>query len=227
MSRTLISAARRGLVLPTANLVADWDGAAAHVTEVSGRVSALLDQSGHAHDLAQATAGARPVRVAGGGPNGRDAIDFALNAGATTLLTSADIGLGTGPATLYTVLFVPSASPRVVCDGSVHDSRAVYASASGVMAQFAGSSANAVAGSGWVVDAAVFNGAASKHAINGGTAATGNPGAGASPGHTLGSSASTANAWQGLVARQVIYAAAHDDTTRAAITNYLKAWAGL
>jgi hypothetical protein len=221
--------------LPTANLVGDYGFAPTQITEVSGRISALLDQSGTGHDLAQATAGNRPIRIANGGPNNRDAGDFTLLAGAMVGLASADVGVGTGAVSIYTVGQIP-ASGRYWCDGMSLNSRVIFNNGGTSLALFAGSVACGVtvgssplAVGDWAVSAAIFNGASSKHALNGGSASTGNVGATTSAGHTIGgiSSFGAAQGANCRIARQLIYAAAHDDATRALVTTYLKLWAGI
>lgn len=212
--------------LPTTNLKGHYDGT--NVLLTSGRVSASLDQSGLNNHLVQVTAGNRPTQAISGGLNNRDALDFSLNAGAGVLLINSNLGLSSGSVTIYTVAQVP-ANLRYISDGITVNSRVIFNNGGTSLALYAGS---AVAGvstipGDWIIDSCIFNGASSKHSIDGGTDATGNPGIATSPGHTLGGGA-TNGAPQALntkFAKQLIYSASHTDAQRAEIISYLQLWA--
>lgn len=215
--------------LPTASIAADYD--ATHVTLTSSRVSAVLNQVGGGADLTNGVAGSRPTQSVGGGPNGRDALDFALNAGTVTNVSQSALGLG-ATVSIYTVVQMP-ASSHYICDAFSGDLRVIGANVGATaVTMYAGSSGpqiTAPAVGTWMVVSCIFNGASSKGDINGGTAATGNVGAGSNAGHTLGSRAggTATTGLEKLWARQLIYTAAHSDATRADIGAYLKWWAGL
>lgn len=161
---------------PGVTLKGRYDGS--HVTITSGRVSAVLDQSGNGNDLSQAGSTNRPTQSPGGGPNGLDAIDFAINGAIATGVLSTNIGLGVSTARTVVILGEAPAAGRYHCDGQAGNTMVLFNS-SGNEALYAGValSDGAITGGVNIVASGVFNGTSSKVTVNAGTTSTGNTGA--------------------------------------------------
>jgi len=210
----------------TAGYIVDINGT--NITETSGKIDTLLDQSGNGNHYTQATAANRPARIAAGGPYGRDAVDFRLVATRGVNVSRANVGAGTGPVTTYTVSQIGT-SGRYISDGAAINSRASFNNGGTMQRLFAGAAAAdvAVLPGQWVIEACVFNGASSKHSVDGGVIATGNVGATTDIGDTWGGTAGIANDAQGLNAlavRRIVYNVAHTDAEINARVALLHVW---
>ncbi len=213
--------------MPTANIAGDWDSYdPTHYTLTLGRVTTAIDQSGAGNNLANVGANA-PVIAAAGAPDGiHDAFDFSLNAGAGTALFRLVMGLST-PVTIYTIVKAPGATRYIYDGASVADTRITYGDGTQLVSYAGGvGPVVAVTPGTWYVVAVVFNGASSKASVNGGAQASGNVGAGTDGGHYLGgrAGATGANALNGPLTRNIVYAAAHSAAVVADISAYLKWW---
>lgn len=196
-------------------------------TLTSGRVSSLLDQSGAARHLTQASATARPVIATAGAPDGvHDAIDFALNGAVVTYVSRADIGV-TGACTLMGVQQVPN-TDTYLCDGDGASRRILNNTSTLQMnAGSSGPTSGAVVAGTWFVGAFVFNGASSKMSINGAADISGDAGATVDPGLTYGANDFAVLGCERRATRLRIYNGALSAAIRANISAYLKWWAGL
>lgn len=199
--------------------LAAWFRFNSGITSSGGAVSQWNDASGNARHLFQATGAAQPALQGDGSILFDGTSDFlrcdpfTLNQPATYYLLVKQVtwgsgqGLLDGNAALANLIYMSGASPAVE----------LYAGSAGV----ANNTGLAVGVYG--VIAAVFNTASSLLQINNGTATTGNPGINPASGLTIGArGGSDANYSNIQVKEVVVYAAAHDSTTRAQVTAYLQ-----
>ena len=209
----------------TANIKGDYDSYdPSHYVYDGTNATTALDQSGAGNDI---TSAAPPTVAAAGGPDAaHDAFDFAVAATAKGLGKTL-MGLGV-PCTVYVVLQRQGAS-RYAYDGAVTpDSRTLYgidATHTGIYAGAAMGSIAGVAGT-WVIDAAVYNGASSKHYENGGTPVTGDSGASTDTGFVWGgrNGLVAANGFNAKACRLRVFAAAHTDAQVQDEVAYLTWW---
>jgi hypothetical protein len=185
-------------------------------------VSQWNDASGNARHLKQVTATNQPA-LQGDGSILFDGIDNYMKCDAFTL---------NQPATFYILgRQVTWTDVDCFCDGDAGASQLIQQSgATPAIRLFAGlgvASNTNLAVNTYGVVAAVFNGASSLLQINNTTPTTGDPGAANAGGFTLGSTG-TAGAPSNIQVKEVvIFAAAHDATTRAAVIGYLSRVGGL
>jgi len=199
------------------------------VTEAAGLVSSWADPtSGNA--ATEATVAYQPTEVLGGGPSGQDAIDFATAASARKLKTGP-IGLGSAVTVCVVVQTPPAGLNSYICDGGTADASRMIRRINNDFQMFAGSGIiiPAPAENTWVYLIAVFNGASSKFSLNGAAPVLGNPGAGASTGHTIGApgGASGTNPTFGCrkrIGRHLVYNQALSDAHVANVAAYLANW---
>lgn len=182
-------------------------------------------------NLTQSIVATQPTHVVGGGPNGRDAIDFTAASFARSLV--ANFGLGTN-ITVGIVTQMPSFTPssRLIYDGNVSpDTRALYNNGAMSLALYSGGAGCIIASppsGAWMADTAVFAGASSAHTVNS-TTVLGSVGAGTSTGLTIGARVGSIST-QGLdakLARVLVYSGALSNSDRLDVDAYLVEWADL
>lgn len=204
-------------------LAAHWDASnAASITSSGGLVSQWADASGQGHHLVQGTGANQPV-TGSRTQNGLNVIDFVA---AGDFLNTAGFNFVSEITQPYTVVMVAKKDNAAVGETLMDSNRRVIVGSTGVnWGIYAGSvldSAVPMTASATVI-AAVYNGAASKLTINGGTTVTG-----AAGGNTLGGNPSVivggdvgAPSLDGYVCELLIYAG--DKTADLpALTTYLK-----
>jgi hypothetical protein len=201
---------------------------AADPAEDGDPIRSWEDQSGNANDLTQGTLANRPIYATASGPNGHAAIDMRDVATDPKYL---DLSTLPGALSAVTVFLVYThggkalgftfdmATPEVAV---YRNNLAMYAGADGL---------NLANPGGFFVEACVFNGASSKHAINGGATSTGNVGANtAGTDFRLGNTQGAANlafSLNGYFGKILFYSSAMADADRADTTDYLLNWTGL
>lgn len=218
-----------GRGLPSAPGLAAWYRADRGVTVATG-VSQWDDQSGNARHLLQATAVSQPVFSASAGPNGLPALTF----DGSNDSMEANMAL-TQPTTIYAIFKqVTWIAGRTLLDGDPVNAIRVLQTNAGVTPQIeitAGATAcnngNAPVGV-WVSGCFLFSGAASLTRINNTAEATGNAGTASATSLVLGADGGGFGDFGNVAFSEVlVYNAAHDPTTRAAIISYLMRRAGL
>jgi hypothetical protein len=179
---------------------ADYDAADRTITITSGKVSAWPDRSGNGRTLTQATAGNRPTLVTNQ-INGRPAIRF-VGANSTYLATAAFTSTPQ-PVTFWLVAKWNSTSTAFPFDGITSGDRLAALNISTTdVAAYAGSFFQAtVSYTSWNTYVFIFNGASSKMRVNGVQVATGDPGANAITGVTLGAAFNMSAPWDGDLGR--------------------------
>ena len=186
------------------------------ITVVGAGVDTWADQSGNARDLLQATDTNRPTLNADGSIT-FDGADNYLKASAFTLNQPETVYLLVNPVTW--------ADNATLFDGNGADTGALYqTTATPRVDLYAGATAaantNLVLGA-YAAVAGIFNGASSVMQVNNTTPTTGNAGAANMGGFTLGAGAAPANYANIQVKEVIIFAAAHDASTRARVIRYL------
>jgi hypothetical protein len=203
-------------------LKGQYDGSHFHLT-LAGRIDKWLDQGGLGNELEQTDPGNMPVPAPGAGPNGLDAIDFSTFAGAATFVLKASLGLGP-QVTVFTLVQTPGPN-RYVHDGNVVDSRVLFYLA-------AGNAYNIYNGhvvlpilettGDWVVDAAVFDGATSKHALDAGPIGTADAGGNNDAGFSYGrGDGGASNCLNSLASIAVVYVGAMSDADQIDVRYYM------
>lgn len=201
---------------------AAWFAFRKGITVTGAGVSRWADRSANGRHLLQTTDAARPGLASDGS---------VLFNGSSHFLQCTAFTLDQ-PATIY-LLFrqVTWTANDVIAAGTTVNSRIVQNSATPQIALFAGSGPNTgntdLAVNTYGVLAAVFNGASSLIQVNNGTPTTGNPGAGALTGFTLGANNAGAAFSNIQVKEAIVFAAAHSATERAAVNAYLAKLGGL
>ena len=215
----MISLWSRRAVFSPANLsnLAAWFRYGQGITETGAGVSQWDDASGNTRHLKQGTDTNRPAKQ-GDGSILFDGADNFLKCDAFTL---------NQPFTVYLLAKqVTWTSGDYLFDGNTTNSALLrQRTSSPRLGLFAGTVAD-VADTTWTLDtympvAVVFDGASSVLQINNGVSNTVNPGAQNAAGFTLGSAPAATNPANIQVKEVVIYAAAHDASTRAQVNAYL------
>ena len=141
---------------------------------------------------------------------------------------AVDFSLGQ-PTTVFVVAKFLDTALDTLIDGFAGanvNKRRLYRNASTTYTLFAGSGGPVSAATtpeAFHSIGAVFNGASSEIRIDGGSAATGNPGAGASTGITVGAVAGAASDWANAdIAEVLLYNTALSTTDRQSVESYLR-----
>jgi hypothetical protein len=192
------------------------------IASAGGLVSQWNDQSGNSRHLVQATGTNQPALNANGSIL-FDGVDNFMKCAAFTL---------NQPETVY-LLFrqVTWSDVLRVCDGDTLNTGAIFQN--GVSPQIrahaglnTGLNGN-LAVNAYGAVAAVFNGASSLTQVNSTAVVTGNGGASNMGGFTLGADGNGAQVTNIEVKEAILYAAAHDAATRAAVIGYLMSVGGI
>lgn len=192
------------------------------ITQAGGLVSQWSDQSGNNRHLLQATGTNQPALQSDGSIL-FDGVDNFMQCNAFTL---------NQPETIYILCSQVSwTAGDCLCDGTTANSGLIRQGASGANLQiFAGSLAaensTNVVGT-YQVLSAVYNGASSVLQVNNLTPTTGNPGAANMGGYTIGAVATPASYGNVQVKESIVFASAHDASTRAAVVSYLAQVGGI
>lgn len=211
-----------GFTPPTTSLAAHYDASVAASVTVATGVSQWADLSGNGYHLLQASAGKQPV-YSGSGTTSK----ITFNGSSQTLQASFTL---TQPTTVYFIAKQVTwpGGTRYLFDGAVANNMIVYQNtASPKIAMYAGGvvgdNSGATIGT-MVVITAVFNGASSSLSVNNNTKTTGNAGAAAGAGITVGSigGAALGNFSNIEVQEIYIYSAAHSAATQTSMITYLR-----
>lgn len=184
-----------------------------------GTVQQWNDQSGNDRHLSQATAGKRPTYRAGI-LNGLPVLEFD---GTADCLRTAAVALNQPTHVLVAFRIVAFNASRYYWDGLAGDTRA-FLCANPTHRIYAGAFLNGTTPTTgtWYVVETLFNGASSRYRLNEAAAATGNAGAAAASGLTLGSYGDGAQAFANIqVAELLLYSAALSDADVTLARDYL------
>jgi hypothetical protein len=200
--------------IPTTDLEAWWRKGTG-ITHVANAVSQWDDQSGNARHLAQASAGAKPALQG----DGTLLFDDSYTKFMKVVFTIAQ------PVTLY-IRFkqLTWISGFRMADGGTTNAMLISQFGS-TPALLVSAGASALSNSGMTLNtyktySLVLNGASSSSKVSGAAKVTGDPGALAPDGFTIGARADGNSPSNIQVAEIAIYGAAHDDTVRGEIETY-------
>jgi len=213
-----ITVVKRGM-LPTLRVkdnLAAWFRYGRGITAPSGLVSEWKDASGNGRHLLQATEANRPS-LQNDNSILFDGVDNYLKCDAFTLEQPETVYF-LGKQVTWTV------NERIY-DGNTNGTMALQQNSTtpqiALVAGLGAAPNNNFAVNTYAVVAAVFNGASSALQVNNTAAATGNASTNNAGGFTLGANGSASTFTNIQVKEVLIYAAAHDATTRASVIKYL------
>jgi hypothetical protein len=202
---------------------AAWYDATTGVSDTAGAVDTWNDQSGNGHHLTQ-TSTNRPTTNSVT-LNGLNVIDFD---GSDDYMLNTD-NIGTGVFSFAAVYSRDVASvDHSIFDGVSADRLLLRLRSSNVLAIYAGTGfvGSDSISTGPAMASGLFNGSSSEIRLNGGTAVTGDPGAGTSElasGITIGASSGVSQEFNGAIAEIVITPGSLSTSDRQKLEGYL-AW---
>lgn len=197
--------------------MAAWFRKGTGITSAASAVSGWADQSGNGRDYAQATGANQPDVTASG---------TILFNGSSDTLKTADFTLAQPYTRYFRLKQVTWTDTDYIADGNTTNVGGIaQRGVTPAIDLFAGgggaaASNTALAVGAWGSLCAVFNGASSVLQIND-TTTTGDPGASAAGGLTLGASGGGTSPSNIEVAEEIVYSVAHDATQRADVIAYL------
>jgi len=211
---------------PVGTEYCDFDNVSIKCTDAN-LVSAWRDQTSYGRDVVQATENNKMSWAATGGPNGRPKLSAdGISEYLRGTWTQAQ------PETVFMVLkpSVTSKSAFETCaDGATASSSRIYLPAADAIALYAGGTpiAKACDADQWHYVTAVIDGASSSISVDGGSPSTGNVGAAAANGLTLGARGSITLFCDSEFAEIIRFTGHLSSSEISDIENYIKGWSQL